>query len=209
MSALILCRECYSWAEPKADLCPICAVTLDLNQPDPTLETLEEAIGPIELCLGEVITPRKLLPDRGMLYGTSGGLLFVPHDLSRTTVPSQSWPASASLLWAVAAVLWSPLAVAGALLRFKMMQPREILLPVPRRLKEGESTVAAAQLMDDPGTFFIPRRSIRIIRRTWRGWTIDCHDRKPIWFRPTEPAAFIDRLRHAACRSSWAAAIMG
>lgn len=209
MSALILCQECYSWAEPKSDVCPFCAVTLDPNQPDPTPESLQNLIGPIEFCLGEVITPRRLLPDRGMLYATRGGLLFVPHDLARSLKPPETWPASASLLWAAAALLWSPLAIAGALLRFKMTRPGEILLSIPRSLPEGNPSVAASQLMDDPGVFFVSRWSIRCIRRTWRGWTIDCRDRKPVLIRAIEPASFAANLHQAPSRSTWTAVIMG
>lgn len=209
MSALILCQECYSWAEPTSDVCPFCAVSLDPNQPDPTLESLEDLIGPIEFCLGEVTTPRRLLPDRGMLYGTRGGLLFIPHDLSRRVIPAQPWTASASLLWATAALLWSPLAIAGALLRFKTIRPAEILLPIPRPVPEGNPSAAASQLMDDPGVFFVPRRNIRCLRRTWRGWTIDCRDRKPIVLRPTQRDIFAENLQQEPCRSTWAAVTMG
>lgn len=208
MSALVLCRECYSWAEPRGDSCPVCRGPLDLDQPDPTPEELRGLIGPVERCLGEVRTPRALLPDRGLLYLTSGGLLFLPHDVSRLAVAPAGWSASASLLWALASVVWSPLAVAGAIFRLRANRPREIVLPMPRRLAVGEAELPAAFLMDDPGAFFIPRRSVRLVRRAWRGWVVECGDRRPVKFRPAEPAAFAAGLEDAAGGSKWAGVVL-
>jgi hypothetical protein len=208
MSALALCRECYSWAEPREDACPVCRGTLDLNQPDPTPEDLRDVIGRVERCLGEVTTPRKLLPDRGLLYLTSGGLFFLPHDVTRVPVLPAGWSASDSLMWALAALVWSPLAIAGALLRFKAAGLREIVIPIPRRLPSGDYELPASFLMDDPGSFFIPRRSVRLVRRTWRGWLVECRDRAPIRFRAKEPTAFAAGITNATYESSWAGIVM-
>lgn len=208
MSALVLCRECYSWAEPREDLCPVCRGVFDLDQPDPTPEDLRGVIGRVERCLGEVTTPRKLLPDQGLLYLTDGGLFFLPHDVSRLSVPPAGWSASASLMWTLAAVLWGPLAIAGAVLRARASGPREVVIPVPRRLTNGDSEAPASFLMDDPGSFFIPRRSVRLVRRTWRGWSVECVDRRPVRFRPSTPAAFAAGLEDAADRSNWAGVVM-
>lgn len=208
MSALVLCRECYSWAEPREDACPVCRGMLDLSQPDPSPEDLRGVIGRVERCLGEVTTPRKLLPDRGLLYLTSGGLFFLPHDVSRLPVPPAGWSASASLMWALAAVVWSPLAIAGALLRLKANGPREVVIPIPRRVPSGDFEAPASFLMDDPGSFFIPRRSVRLVRRTWRGWLVECRDRSPVRFRPKDSAAFAAGVRDATCGTSWAGVVM-
>lgn len=203
MSALVLCRECYSWAEPRGDACPVCRGTLDVDQPDPTPEDLRGAIGRVERCLGEVTTPRKLLPDRGLLYLTTGGLFFLPHDVSRLSIPTAGWSPWSSLLWGTAAVVWSPLTVAGAGARLKLAGPREIVLPMPRKLSAGDEESPAALLMDDPGTFFIPRGRVRLVRRAWRGWVIECSDRGAVRFRPMEPAAFAAGLEDAACGVGW------
>lgn len=203
MSALVLCRECYSWAEPRGDACPVCRGTLDVDQPDPTPEQLRDAIGRVERCLGEVATPRKLLPDRGLLHLTTGGLLFLPHDVSRLSIPAADWSPWSTLLWGAAAVVWSPLAVAGAVVRLRAAGPREVVVPVPRRLALGDDVSPAALLMDDPGAFFIPRGRVRLVHRTWRGWVVECSDRGAVRFRPREPAAFAAGLEDAACGAGW------
>lgn len=208
MSALVLCRECYSWAEPREEACPVCRGTLDLNQPDPTPEDLRGVIGRVERCLGEVRTPRKLLPDRGLLYLTSGGLFFLPHDVARLSVSPAVWSASDSLLWAVAGLVWSPLALAGALLKLKGSGPREVVVPIPRRVPSGDFETPASLLMDDPGSFFVPWRSVRLVRRTWRGWIVECRDRAPVRFRPKQPLTFAQGVREAAYGTSWEGALV-
>jgi hypothetical protein len=75
---LLLCPECCQWREPSEGRCPVCAGSLDLAIPDPSLETIAEEIGDLQGLLGEADVPRSDLPKRGRLWATTNGLLFAP-----------------------------------------------------------------------------------------------------------------------------------
>ena len=75
---LLLCPECCQWREPVEGRCSVCAGSLDLAIPDPSLETIAEDIGDLQGLLGEADVPRGDLPKRGRLWATANGMLFVP-----------------------------------------------------------------------------------------------------------------------------------
>lgn len=77
---LLLCPECCQWREPIEGRCPVCAGTLDLAVPDPSLEALADEIGDLQGLLGEADLSRNVLPKRGRLYATTNGLLLVPNE---------------------------------------------------------------------------------------------------------------------------------
>ncbi len=75
---LLLCPECCQWREPFEGRCPVCAGSLDLAIPDPSLETIAQEIGDLQGLLGEANVSRGDMPKRGRLLATTNGLLFVP-----------------------------------------------------------------------------------------------------------------------------------
>ncbi len=75
---LLLCPECCQWREPVEGRCPVCAGSLDLAIPDSSSETIAEVIGDLQGLLGEADVSRGDMPERGRLWGTTNGLLFVP-----------------------------------------------------------------------------------------------------------------------------------
>lgn len=75
---LLLCPECCQWREPVERRCSVCAGSLDLAIPDPSLETVADEIGDLRGLLSEADVPRGDLPKRGRLWATTNGLLFVP-----------------------------------------------------------------------------------------------------------------------------------
>ncbi len=77
---LLLCPECCQWREPVEGRCPVCAGSLDLAIPDPSLETVASEIGELHGLLGEAEVKRGDLPKRGRLWATFNGLLFVPSE---------------------------------------------------------------------------------------------------------------------------------
>lgn len=77
---LLLCSECCQWREPVDGRCPVCAGTLDLAVPDPSLESIAEEIGDLQSLLGDAEVSHALLVKRGELWVTTHGLLFVPHE---------------------------------------------------------------------------------------------------------------------------------
>lgn len=77
---LLLCPECCQWREPAEGRCPVCAGTIDVAIPDPSLEVLAEEVGDLQGLLGEAELARVVLPKRGQLLATTSGLLFVPNE---------------------------------------------------------------------------------------------------------------------------------
>lgn len=77
---LLLCPECCQWREPVEGRCPVCAGTLDIAIPDPSLETIAEEIGDLQGLLGVAELSRSHLPKLGQLFATTTGLLFVPSE---------------------------------------------------------------------------------------------------------------------------------
>ena len=75
---LLLCSECCQWREPVEGHCSVCAGSLDLAIPDPSLETIAEEMGDLQGLLGEADVSRSDMPKRGRLWAATNGLLFVP-----------------------------------------------------------------------------------------------------------------------------------
>jgi len=103
---LLLCLECCQWREPVEGRCPVCAGTLDIAVPDPTVETLADEIGDGQGLLGDADVSRRELPKRGRLWATTNGLLFVPNesrvivfeDERRATFSNSRSPGSGDLI---------------------------------------------------------------------------------------------------------------
>lgn len=163
---LLLCPECCQWREPAEGRCSVCAGTLDLAAPDPSLEALAAEVGDCDQWLGDAELLRSLLPKRGRLCATTNGLLFVP-DESRVIVFSPPSPQRSEgnrewlRRWPFRG--WPRLRGRGLTSRFACEQ----------RLSEfaARDRIALAELLrSDPGVWFVARRSIARWRRPRGQW---------------------------------------
>ena len=205
---LLLCPHCFTWGEPRSGSCPTCCGAVDADAPDPDAETLARTIGPVTHCLGEVFTPRRLLPERGLLYATGsaggggGGLFFLPHRPEvRLERPDDDGGFGGALVGTVAAAVWTPLMVLGPLWRLTRTRPRRrvvfepVDVPADGAAADGaadgvrpvapvrSADLLAEHLVANPGAFFVPRRSVRFVRRRGRRWTVECLHRPALRFR--------------------------
>ena len=78
----------------------------------------------------------------------------------------------------------------------------EVAVDQPRVLGPEDSGKLAGLLMQNPGVFFLPRRSIQKIRWTLWGWTILRHNSLALRLKPT-----LDRGRFHERMTAWAAAV--
>jgi hypothetical protein len=200
--SLLLCHECFAWVEPVRDRCPDCQHSLDSSVADPPLSRLERVIGDLITPLGEVRVDRKLLPDQGTLYRTSNGLYFLPHRVDRETRLVPNGDAGTSLLWSLAALAWSPLALAVPFLkRRSRLVERQVRVFRPHLLEPGQSEMLPEFLMQNPGVFFIPRESILAIERRRYCWRVVRAHGAALKITPlAEKPAFAEQMDELALR---------
>lgn len=165
---LLLCPECCQWREPVEGRCPVCAGSLDLAIPDPTLETIADEIGDLQGVLGEAEVARDVLPKQGRLYATTNGLFFVPIQ-SRVivfetahrvrTVTRTGWSGGWIGRW------WARLSGREPAARFAC-ESRASELAINDRLALAEL------LRSDPGIMFWSRGAIASWRRHHGQWEL-------------------------------------
>jgi hypothetical protein len=196
--SLILCHHCFTWVEPLGDQCPQCDYPLDARSPDPSTEQLNASIGRIVDRLGEVRIARFDLPGQGSLYETTQGLFFVPNRLEQVKlVRGESIPRPFRSM--LAAWLSAPLDVLRGGSNHATAK-MEVAVAPPRLLGPDDSGQLATLLMQNPGVFFLPRRSIHRVRWTLRGWTISRANNLTLRMKPTaERGRFHERM------NAWAA----
>ena len=95
--------------QPQGGICPGCYQLLDADVPDPAPEVLAADLGVLESRIGEVRMGRTRMPLTGVLYATSRGLFFAPHDVERVVRVEGESVAGHSVLWWCASLIWSPL----------------------------------------------------------------------------------------------------
>lgn len=203
--SLLLCHDCYSWVEPFSEHCPECWQVIDASRRDPPLEKLEEAIGRIVLRIGEVRVNRKMFPDRGTLFATTNGLIFLPDEIDRVISEWDEVNSTESLLWAMAGFVWSPLHLVS-LWKRKTKPKRTGVVRVfrPIFLTDRDSPRLPEMLMQNPGVFFIPRRTIRSARRLFDRWRIDRVHATTVRFRPyTDRDRFHERFEKLLECDNW------
>lgn len=171
--SLLLCHECYSWVLPDDGRCPDCQFTVDAATPDPSLDLLGQSIGELMHPIGEVRVRRKLLPERGMLYATTNGLFFLPHELRHETQFVESNDAGNSIVWHLAALAWSPLSLMLPFVKRNRVVAKSVRVFRPQLLSDDEGHRLPEFLMHNPGVFFIPRKVIRSVRRRRGNWIIE------------------------------------
>ncbi len=163
---LLLCPECCQWREPVEGRCSVCAGSLDLAIPDPSLETIAEEIGDLQGLLGEADVPRGDLPQRGWLWATTNGLLFVPCE-SRVIVFANSDRAKEATrqngLGRWIGQWWSRLSGHRSASRFACEHRASAFAASDR--------IALAELLrSDPGVLFWSRGAIAAWRRQRGQW---------------------------------------
>jgi hypothetical protein len=171
--SFLLCHECFTWVEPTEERCPDCLHTLDASTPDPSVDRLRVVIGDVVCPVGECQVRRKLLPDRGTLYATTNGFLFLPHHTEQYIEYVPPDGTATSLLWSLAAMVWSPLALVLPFVKSSPRVPRRVQISRPRIVPPAQSDCLPDLLIQNPGAFFVPANSIRLVARRWRRWTIE------------------------------------
>jgi hypothetical protein len=197
--SLMLCHHCFAWVEPLGEQCPQCDYPLDARAPDPTPDELNTAIGRIVSRIGEIRIARIDLPGQGSLYETTRGLFFVPHRLEQVKlVRGESAPRP--FRTALAAWLSAPFELLRGEFSHHSSTRMEVAVDEPRPLGPEDSGKLASLLMQNPGVFFLPRRSIHKVRWTMRGWIISRPNSLTLRFKPT-----VERGRFHERMNAWAA----
>jgi len=195
--ALVLCQQCLSWVEPIAEQCPQCDYPIDLRAADPTLEDLAATIGPLTSVIGPVRISRTVLPYRGVLYATTGGLFFLPESVERVRlVPTVLSPGS--LVRALTRIPMRILRLGTLRGAWNFERPHmrvEVFVQPSPRLGPGDGDQIPRLLMDDPGAFFFARRSIKSVRRTFSGWALVRPNNLTLRLKPLgDRAAFNEQM---------------
>ncbi len=202
--AYLLCHECWTWGEPCRQSCPHCGHLLDPAEPDPPVQQLQALLGELVARLGEVHVRRKALPQHTTLYATTTGLFFLPHRQEWDVRPVEDFTAATSLLLTLAAIIWSPVALLRPFMGGSRSKPQRVLIRRPRFLDLDDSDLLVELLMNDPGSFFIPRRTIQLVQRKRRYWVIQRHPGSDTIFEPLGHwVRFAEKLKDLAQHSSW------
>lgn len=203
MDALLLCHECYDWVVPTQGHCPECLSVVDDARPDPSYDDLRETLGDVLLRIGEVRLLRRRLPDRGLLYATTRGLCFLPHQVQyvREVREEQVGPGFG---WLVASLFFSPLAIILPFLKSKRLKPVERPVHSPIWLTEQDSSRLPDLLMDNPGALFVPLQGIRVLEHRGRRWHVDRRLGRRISFEAADqPHLLPERFRELTGLVDW------
>lgn len=202
--SLLLCHQCYSWVEPSDARCPQCCEVVDSDSPDPTIDMLGAEIGSAVGRIGEVRIRRRLLPEFGTLYATTNGLFFLPHETVREVRLVETPETGSSLLWTLASLAFTPLVFVLPFVRSKRLRPTEVAVRQPVFVAPGERRRLPELLMENPGVFFVPKRSIYRIRRRRGTWRVERRQGPPLKFMPQEPRRqFQERIAKLAVDVGW------
>lgn len=173
----LLCSECCQWREPMEGRCPVCAGTLDVAVPDPSLETIADEMGELQGLLGEADVLRSQLPKRGRLFATSNGLLFVPNEsrvivfgaqgnraMSAGPCPSRQRDEGKRLcFFRGVSLIWSRVMRRAPAVRFACESRASDLVA-------SDKLALAKLLRGNPGVLFWSRSAIAIWRRERGQW---------------------------------------
>lgn len=202
--ALLLCHECYTWVPPRDGRCPECDHGVDAATADPPVESLDRVIGAALRPLGGVQMARRMLPERGTLYETANGLYFLPHVMQRRVELVEKTQAGRSLMWTLASIAFAPLILALPFLRTRKLIQQEVPVFEPAPLPEGERDQLGRKLMENPGAFFVPRNSIRRLKRRRRRWVIERRVGRPLKLRPeSDDGTLREELQQLLRRDGW------
>ena len=205
MQSLLLCHECFDWVEPSNGHCPQCLSVVDAAAPDPSPDELRRVLGDVLLRLGEVRLLRRRVPDRGLLYATTRGLYFLPHQV-RYVEETKQEQVGPSLGWIVAAVFITPVALLLPYLKSKRLRRVDRPVHSPIWLTAEDSLRLPDLLMDNPGALFIPLAGIRHVEQRGRRWHVDRRMGRRVSFECVDtPPLLPQRLRELAALAEWQA----
>ena len=203
MMSFLFCQECFTWVNPHNEHCPECMAIVDQTRSDPPFAQLRTTLGDVVMRLGEVRITRRLLPERGLLYATTRGLYFLPHQIDEITeyvehrVPP-SW------LWYMAAFVFVPLRLIIPFLRTKQLKEVQVHVYRPQLLTAAESDLLPELMMDNPGAFFVPLRVVRMVEFKRDRWIIERFPGSKIAFQPDADARkFHERMRELVRSPDW------
>ena len=200
----LLCHECYTWVEPADGRCPECQLYLDAGRPDLSVDQLQRVLGEVRCQIGEIRIRRRTLPDLGMLYATSRGFYFLPHQMEHVTQSVEAGAAGTSLLWALATLVWFPLIVVLPFVKTNQMKVARVPIYKPRPLADSESPRLPDLLMQNPGVFFVPRKSIRTVERKRLHWKIDRNHGSSLRLKPAaDRGQFHQRMAALLASDDW------
>jgi len=203
--SLLLCHECYHWVDARAGRCSSCDHPIDQNIPDPDPIDIGQQIGTAIGVLGCIHTRRSRLPETGLLYATTRGVLFVPHRVAYISrmVRKSTWPTR--IMVGLASMVWLPfMLLTPFVVKKKHVERRvKILEPTVLNPDQRDERTLASLLMKDPGVFFVPLSSIRAISPGWWEWKIERYGLRPIRLRPAAADAFDSAIQSLAEREDW------
>lgn len=187
--SFLLCHDCYTWVEPVDDRCPECLFVMDLSESDPPPRLLRDVMGELVKPLGEVRIPRRLLPEVGILYATTEGLFFLPHEMDPSRTLEQDRSGVRAWLNKMKRVLWLPFSDS---MSFRLDGNHELSAPAGER--PARSLLAEEQpdlprlLMENPGAFFLSKRQVAKISRKRKRWIIERCQGSRVQIVPLQPA---------------------
>ena len=186
----LLCHHCLNWVEPLELWCPQCHQEVRADEPDPQKSDLADAIGRPLQYLGTVNLRRRDLPPHGLLFETSGGLLFVPTRDQPNSCGVLSEPAVGRILQFVRRLLYS--------LDRRIHDSAEakevsgvLMTEEPSGILGLTSVELAHRFMSDPCLFFIRRTIISSIRYRRRDCVITRSTGRPLRISPEGDPALL------------------
>lgn len=208
--SFLLCHECLTWIEPYDGRCPECVSVVEASAPDPSRIALETAIGELLGRIGEVRIRRRMLPDRGTLYCTTNGLFFLPHSMENVELLVESRRVHPASLWRLAAAVWWPLMFVLPFVKTRQVETRMTRIVCPHILSADDGLQLPDLLMENPGVFFISRKSVRTIARRWNAWIIRRKQGAPLRLRPESNArVFHTRMADLVASEPWQHVALG
>ena len=203
MMSFLLCSECFGWVQPRDGHCANCLAQMDSARPDPPLTLLRASLGDVLQRLGDVRVSRRVLPERGLLYATTTGVFFLPHEVEQITQVTEQ-RVGPSILWSIAALVWSPLSLVIPFLRTKRLREvsREVYRPL--LLTTSQSDLLPELLMENPGAFFVPARHVRHVVRRRDKWIFErMHGAKVVFHSDDNPGLFHERMEELVRTPDW------
>jgi len=201
---LLLCHECYFWVAPRNGRCPECDHAVDSAVPDPPAEKLDRDIGSAVRPLGCVCLQREMLPERGTLYETEHGLYFVPHEMKREVEFVEKTEAGRSLFWTLVSIAFPPLILILPFVRFRKLRAEEVPVFEPKPMDEEQRSALGHLLLENPGAFYVPRKSIRRLKRRRRRWIIERRFGSALRLTPEHDGGRLDHeLNDLISREPW------
>ncbi len=179
MKTYRLCEECLDWVLPDIGNCPHCNSVLVEGTVDRQADPLRDVLGELAPIidgsprLGEFRLRRKGLPQPGMMYVTTRGLLFLPHHDEHYPGWVERKSPGATLLWALASLVWAPLMFIKLFVSNKRYERGEVRIPTPKYLAPGDRDELHVYLRHRIGTLFVPQSEIHQLSYRRHSWVIE------------------------------------